>query len=401
MSGRGALVALDQTRITERYGLDDAEARAEDASYFEEPQDPDGPWARVQGFRITLDGEAHELAPCHADYVAAGVALSRRQWDANPTAALGSIARVTAHLLQDRLWYEAPLAQPVLAGDEAGAFVRIYREDGVEVLAEVNEAVPPSRSSRWPHIARLLAAGPEAWAAAAREADRVAARDPAAASAAAIERIVRRTRFADLPAGREPTAAERAAVRHLKLTDDRSIVDIAPLAAYPAVRTLHLFRTGVTDLGPLAGLTELEELNLAEVPVTDLGPLAGCRKLRRLTLHHTQVADLGPLAALDGLERLDVQATDVTDLGPLRRHTGLRELLLDDSAVTSLEPLRGFTRLVRVFLRRTRVVDVSPLADAVELAVLALPPTVTDLSPLAGLPIYADLVDDDPSGDSG
>jgi hypothetical protein len=278
--------------------------------------------------------------------------------------------------------------------------VRIHREDGVAILAEVNEAVPPSGSTRWPRIARLLAAGPEAWAAAAREADGVAARDPAAASAVAFERAVRRTRFADLPDGREPTAAERAAVRHLELTDDRSIIDLAPIAAYTGVRTLYLFRTGVTDLGPLAGLTELEELNLAEVPVTDLGPLAGCRKLRRLTLHHTQVADLGPLAALDGLESLDIQATDVADLGPLRRHTGLRQLYLDDSAVESLEPLRGFTRLFRVFMRRTRIADVSPLGDAVELAVLTLPPTVSDLSPLARLPIYAELVDDVDDADS-
>ncbi|HWO24058.1 MAG TPA: hypothetical protein VNO30_35190 [Kofleriaceae bacterium] len=394
MAGRGTLAVADQTRITEDYGLDDAEARAEDASYFEEPQDPDGAWARVQGFGITLDGEVHELAPRHADYVAAGVGLSRRQWDQNPTAALGSIARVTAHLLRDRLWYEAPLALPALAGDEAGAFVRIHRENGVEVLAEVNAAVPPSRSSRWPRIAQVLAGGPEAWAAAAREAAGVVARDPVAASAAAFERAVRRTRFAELPEGREPTAAERAAVRHLELTDDRSIIDLAPIAAYPAVRTLYLFRSGVTDLGPLAGLTDLEELNLAEVPVADLGPLAGCRKLRRLTLHHTQVADLGPLAALDGLESIDIQATDVADLGPLRRHTGLRELFLDDSAITSLEPLRGFTRLSRVYMRRTRVADVSPLADAALLAVLTLPPTVTDVSPLAGLPIYANLVDD-------
>jgi hypothetical protein len=405
MAGKGTLVAVGQTRITEDYGKGDDEARDEDAPYFEEPQDPAGPWARVQGFRVTLDGEAHELAPRHADYVAAGVALSRRQWAANPTAALATIARVTAHLLRDGLWYEAPLALPGLAGnaagDGAGDFVRIHREDGVEILAEVNEGVPPSSSSRWPRIARLLAAGPEAWAAAAREADRVAERDPAAVSAVAIERAVRRTRFADLPDGREPTAAERAAVRHLELTDDRSIVDLAPLAAYPAVQTLYLFRSGVTDLGPLADLADLEELNLAEVPVSDLGPLAACRKLRRLTLHHTQVADLGPLAALDGLESLDVQGTDVADLGPLRRHAGLRELFLDDSGVESLEPLRGLTGLVRVFMRRTQIVDVSPLADAAALAVLALPPTVTDLAPLAHLPIYADLVDDagDDAGD--
>jgi hypothetical protein len=50
-------------------------------------------------------------------------------------------------------------------------------------------------------------------------------------------------------------------------------------------------------------------------------------------------------------------------------------------------------------MRRTRIVDVSPLADAALLAVIALPPTVTNLSPLARLPIYADLVGDEPDAE--
>jgi Leucine-rich repeat (LRR) protein len=291
------------------------------------------------------------------------------------------------------MWFDGPLAQRELAGDEAGLFVRIHREDGVKVLWEIQEAVPPSTSARWQRIARLIGAGPEEWAAAAREANESAERDPAAASAEAIESAVRRTAFAQLPPGHPLGVAERSAVRFLALSDDRTITDLATLVAYPGVRTLYLFRTGVCDLAPLTCMTELEELNLADTLVADLGPIAACCRLRHLTLHNTQVRDLSPLAALERLESLDIQGTDVSDLTPIRGHTQLRELFLDDSLVTSLHPLRGFTRLKRVFMRRTKVVEVSPLADALELAVLALPPTITDLASLSRLPIYANLVE--------
>lgn len=365
-----------QTRVTQDYALSDDEARAEDADYVAEPQDPGGDWARLQSFRVCIDDVEAALRPSFADYACIDVELTERQYAADLTAAEATVARMAAHLLRDRMWVTEPRRHPGLARHfSRGDFARVYVEEGVEVVAHVTRGGPPSRFPRWRTIAGLLAEG-------ARAELRVDA-DP-------VEAAVRAEYFPDKPEGEPLTDAERARVVSVTLHDDRRAASLDFLARLPNVRRLLLFRTQVSDLRVVSQLQQLEELNLAGCPVEDLSPLATCRALRDLTLSHTRVRDLGPLAELDALQSLDLAGTCVRDLGPLRSHRGLRELFLDHSEIVDLAPLRGL-ELVRLFMKDTAVKDVSPLADMKSLAVLTLPASVADLEALRRLPIYASL----------
>ncbi|MCY1055632.1 leucine-rich repeat domain-containing protein [Nannocystis sp. SCPEA4] len=376
MLDAATITSPQQTRVTQDYTLSDARACEEDARYVTEPQDPDGDWARLQKFRVCLDETEYPLEPSFADYVRAGVALTERQYAADLTASMTTVAKMANHLLQDRIWIADPLRHPGLAHHFSGArFTRVYFEEGVDVVAHVARGGPPSRLQRWQKIARLLAegAGSEVHA----DMDRV-------------EAAVRREYFPDKPGDEPLTAAECAVVVGVTLHDDLRATDLSFLARLPNVRRLLLFRTQVSELGALAKLPQLEELNLAGCPVADLSPLVSCRRLRHLTLSHTRVHDLRPLAALDGLQSLDLEGTSVRDLEPLGAHRGLRELFLDGTEVEDLAPLRGLG-LVRLFMRDTGVADLSPLSRMQSLRVLTLPAAATNIDVLRELPIYEEL----------
>ncbi len=126
--------------------------------------------------------------------------------------------------------------------------------------------------------------------------------------------------------------------------------------------TLDLSDTAVADLSPLAGMP-LVELNLSNCArIHDLGSLKGL-KLESLKLDRTSVTDLAPLKGME-LENLSIVGTPVMDLSALDG-SPLRSLDCADTSITDFSALTH-TRLIES---------------------LTLPPTVTDLGFLSGLPV--------------
>lgn len=73
--------------------------------------------------------------------------------------------------------------------------------------------------------------------------------------------------------------------------------DLACATAFPQLRELYVWNTGITDAGleRLAGLTDLQKLDLSGTAVTDAGlaPLRGLTRLQELNLKSTRVTDAG------------------------------------------------------------------------------------------------------------
>jgi hypothetical protein len=168
-----------------------------------------------------------------------------------------------------------------------------------------------------------------------------------------------------------------------KLTITREdLVDISDLAQLKKLKYLDLLRTAVRDLTPLAGLTDLENLDISDTKVADLGPLAALTRLRRLSASTTLVSSLSPLANLVELESLWLYSTEVTDITALANLPRLKTLALglnvherDPSSppsVSDITPLAGLRNLELLYLTGTTVTDLSPLAKLANLKKLFL-----------------------------
>ena len=183
------------------------------------------------------------------------------------------------------------------------------------------------------------------------------------------------------------------------------IADLTPLAHMP-LEELELMQTPVTDLSPLAGIA-LRRINLSSSQVTDLSPLAGMT-LTYLHLAATRVADIAVAA---GMPLEDVALSDcqqLRDISPLGECPGLRYLVLPDE-VDTLAPLRALQNLravntewdwhrqsAKAFWLRHDLAAANPGYDGGghfvldhgrlrEIRIRNAP--LTDLSPLAGLPL--------------
>lgn len=141
------------------------------------------------------------------------------------------------------------------------------------------------------------------------------------------------------------------------VVNDRSLVDISPLAGMP-LTMLGLEQTGVKDLEPLRGMP-LKTLGLNETDVEDLGPLEGM-PLEMIYLPETKVSDLGPLAKVPTLRQLWLNRCPVTDISPLQG-LPLVSLTLEDTKVEDLSPLAGMP-LKRLHIGGSRVTDLSVLS---------------------------------------
>lgn len=380
--------------------LGDEEAPREGAQDVIEPRGADGDWARIQRFRVRVDDAEYVLEPSFDDCVRAGVELTRRRYDANPTISLTTIGQIANVLLADKMWHPDVLSHPRVSSVFArGNLSRVYVEDGLDVLSHIDEDFDPDdldpgdeeedpsettlgKIPRWRTIAELLARGPT------KGKPRAPTKGTTRSDEERIEAAILSTDGFRPKRSKQPiTDEERARVAFVKVTDVRHFSDISSLERYPAIRELLLFRTNVADLTAVAKLTELEELNLHGCPVTDLTPLVHCTKLRNLTLTKTRVRNLEPLSKLQQLESLYIDSTEVADLSPLASLPKLRTLCILRTDVTSLHPLRGLP-LVALWANLTKVEDVSPLADATKLGVLTLPPSVSNVDVLRDIPAY-------------
>jgi hypothetical protein len=138
------------------------------------------------------------------------------------------------------------------------------------------------------------------------------------------------------------------------------------MRALPKLRRLfcHGSKPGagkLSNLEPLRGLA-LTELDCGWSQVRDLAPLRALTGLTKLRVAgNTGLTDLAPLAGLPLVELQLEGCTRLANLEPLRRLPRLASLNVANTAVRDLAPLRGL-KLTSLSFHATRVSDVSPLA---------------------------------------
>ena len=193
------------------------------------------------------------------------------------------------------------------------------------------------------------------------------------------------------------------------------ISDLSPLAALP-LKTLRIANTKVTDLSPLKG-TKVEDLWISNTDVADLTPLASL-PIRTLYMDKSKVpVDFAPLANLQTLEEL-ILPEYPSSVEKLRALPRLRHISFTfDSKTykpsrtaaafwaewdtfTWLPKLKGFDFTIAqlssgvtvLVIRDPAFRDLAVLADAKITGLDLRGSGVTDLAPLAGMPMLSNLI---------
>lgn len=191
----------------------------------------------------------------------------------------------------------------------------------------------------------------------------------------------------------------------LELRDHANLQDISPLEGSP-LTTLSLVRSRVSDLSALTGMA-LRSLDIRETQVTSIEPLRSMQ-LEHLDTFGTRITDWTPLRnqklkqlvclevqkppewdLLDGmpLERLEITVVE-SDLARLRDYKKLRNLVIDADKIDSLAPLEGMHLTKLTLSVGPSDGGLSPLKKLrLKTLVVLDGRTVTDLSPLAGMPL--------------
>jgi hypothetical protein len=120
----------------------------------------------------------------------------------------------------------------------------------------------------------------------------------------------------------------------------------------------------------------------------DLSILPQCKHLKGLFLGFLDIADLSPISGLTQLTYLDLRFdTKLEDLSPIEKLTNLEHLVITGTAVKGFESVGRIKSLLELEARQLTVTDVSPLAGLPELwRVDLLKDPIADVSPLARAP---------------
>lgn len=124
-----------------------------------------------------------------------------------------------------------------------------------------------------------------------------------------------------------PASAQSAHINNVE-----GLVDLAPLAACPNLRRLHLNRSATADLSVVRTLPiEALRVILTGAGFDALAPLEGHGHLSILELTTDQETDISPLRTVPNLRGLDLSGAAVRDLSVVGELKGLRLLVLQDA----------------------------------------------------------------------
>lgn len=295
--------------------------------------------ARLQEFRVAIDGVEHVLRPtlddwrCHAHAEVGPVSFEK-----NAIAPHLELFQLATQLLRDQMRLHDPCEIAGLSDD----YELVFRDDGPDPTAHLGEKpCSPSAVPYWRTLAAFLAG----------ESSTLPSRQNA------IDRAIRKA--LGLDSDQEIPSARLSEITTLNLGDSDA-TDLVGIERLPNLETLHAFRTSIVDMKPLASLENLREVGFAWTPVADLAPLAGKRALRCVDVSYTRVADLSPLhgALIDDLR---VGGSEVRDLAPIANRA-LRALGIEDTRVADLTPLAELESLKRVWMQGAMVTDTAPIA---------------------------------------
>lgn len=154
-----------------------------------------------------------------------------------------------------------------------------------------------------------------------------------------------------------------------------------------SISRLDLSETEVVDFSPIAELP-LICLHIRNPKVTDLSFLRDTKlgaSLRELDISLSKVTDFTPLAACTNLNILRAYGTSLSDLSVVKSKY-LTQLWIAHTPVTDVTPLAGLP-LKAVYLDGCRqLTDISPLVQCPTLEMIILPESATNLTALRELP---------------
>ena len=179
----------------------------------------------------------------------------------------------------------------------------------------------------------------------------------------------------------------------LKLSNNHTIGDLAPIAHLPKLRVLDPRSSNVRSAGPLAHLKRLREPNVSQNQISDIAPLGPLSSLEKLDFSYNQVSAISAVSRMSDLNELVMSNNRIRSLEPLRSLRKLRHLWLSRNPIASLAPLAGLTDMRRLGAISTGISDVSPLSEMTNLAYLGLAHNaISDIAVLEGLTACAGLV---------
>lgn len=295
--------------------------------------------ARLQEFRVAIDGVEHVLRPTLDDWrCRAHADVGPVSFEKNAIAPHLPLFELATKLLRDPMRLRDPREFAGLSGD----YELVFRDDGPDPTAHLGEK-PSSPSARpyWRTLAAFLAG----------ESSTLPSRQ------SAIDRAIRKALGLDFD--QELPSARLSEITTLDLGNSDA-TDLVGIERLPNLEILHAFRTAIVDVKPLASLENLRQVGFAWTPLADLAPLAGKRGLRCVDVSYTRVADLSPLHG-SPIDDLRVEGSEVRDLVPIA-NCPLQALGIGDTRITDLTPLAELQSLRRVWMKGALVTDTSPIA---------------------------------------
>lgn len=175
-------------------------------------------------------------------------------------------------------------------------------------------------------------------------------------------------------------------MKELDISNNRYLLDLAPISQLTILTTLDLSGTIISDLTPIRNLTELMELNLSDSNIKDLLPLKYANKLVQLIFNNTAVEDISVLEKMPLLQHLEMSGTPVINFNSLARLTELQEADLSNTKLMSLAPFENLLNLTDLNISCTMASDVEPLKQLNSLERLILDSTrIGTLQGLGGM----------------
>jgi hypothetical protein len=184
--------------------------------------------------------------------------------------------------------------------------------------------------------------------------------------------------------------------------DDPTLVDLSPVAAFGALKTLTVHGVPITSAGFASELSFLETLDIegaSIVSLQDLRSLPHLTTLRILPIYDyassawrgAQVSELFDGAGFPALQTLYMPHNALTSLAPLRGLTALKELYVGSNHLATLADIPALPALALLDVSENAIDDLAPLA-AFRLTTLdASGNRLASLADLAGTPLVGSL----------
>lgn len=150
------------------------------------------------------------------------------------------------------------------------------------------------------------------------------------------------------------------------------MMDLSPLSALPALRSLTVTGGRFGDLNAVAVLPQLAELNLFGYETTDFSPLLSMERLTTLRICNHAPCDLSALASLTQLTTLMLPDARGNDLGWLEALTELRDLTIWQCKQRYFDFLPALTKLTHLRLDMRTDCDLTPIGSLHDLHSLTI-----------------------------